>query len=107
MSDPLSTVAASPTRGVEMRVLVATARTQGDGPGDYCHTVEGELVQFPMMECCNSAQCGCGRGFAGLASHRATTTALVADRPEIDRAELRQALADSVERGGWSGMFTD
>lgn len=66
-----------------MKVLVATSRTQGARDNDYHWCVDGELVR--MGEVCECDQgdpdggCGCGRGFAGLNSHRATTTALVAE----------------------------
>jgi hypothetical protein len=85
-----------------MRVLVATDRTQGSVDGDYCWTVEGELVLGgPLLECASPDRCGCGRGFPGLASCRATTTAMVVDRPHIGRAELGQAILDYLERHGW------
>jgi hypothetical protein len=85
-----------------MRVLVATDKTQGRVDGDYCWTVEGELVLGkPLLECASPDRCGCGRGFPGLASCRATTTAMVVDRPHIGRAELGQAILDSMDRQGW------
>jgi hypothetical protein len=84
-----------------MLVLVATKQTQGRVPGDYCHTVEGELVTPITVECCLPDTCGCSRGFPGLVSARATTTALVVDRTAIGPALLRQAVVDSLERGGW------
>jgi len=40
-------------------------------------------------------------GFAGLASHRATTTALVTDLPEMTKRQHRGALLDSLVAGGW------
>lgn len=85
-----------------MKVLVATAEGQGTREGDYCWTLEGELVlSGPMLECSEPARCGCGRGFPGLGSARATTTAMVADRPELTGAELRRAIHDSLDRRGW------
>ncbi|MCW2857768.1 MAG: hypothetical protein JWR52_3383 [Marmoricola sp.] len=87
-----------------MRVLVATDRSNGVEPGDYTHCVEGELVY--MQEPCASdlknpdGPCGCGRGFAGMSSHRATTTALVTDS-DLGREEIREALRSSLEAGGW------
>jgi len=84
-----------------MLVLIASRITQGDRPDDYCHTVEGELVTPLGPECCEPDQCGCGRGLVGLASARATTTAMVAHRPGITPDILRDAVADSLERGGW------
>jgi hypothetical protein len=85
-----------------MRVLVATSKTQGTVDGDYCWTVEGELVLAgPLLECASPDRCGCGRGFPGLASCRATTTAMIVDRPYVDRADLGQAICDSLARQGW------
>ena len=84
-----------------MKVLVATKSTQGEQTGDYCWTVEGELVTPVVIPCCSPAKCGCGRGFPGLASSRATTTALVADRPDLEREEVALAFRESLERGGW------
>ncbi|MGH9133521.1 MAG: DUF7715 family protein [Ilumatobacteraceae bacterium] len=84
-----------------MRVLVATKESQGELAGDYSSTVEGELVSPVVLECCSPGTCGCGRGFPGLASSQATTTAMVVDRPELDRDELWSLLYDSLERQGW------
>ena len=83
-----------------MLVLVATKDTQGESEGDFCHAVEGELVTPITVECCLPDRCGCGRGFPGLVSARATTTAIVVERPGITPALLRAAVVDSLERGG-------
>lgn len=87
-----------------MRVLVATDRTNGRLPGDYHYCVDGELV-YMQDPCATDMQdpdggCGCGRGFAGMNSHRATTTAMVVEA-EFDRAQVREALRSSLEAGGW------
>jgi hypothetical protein len=85
-----------------MNVLVATSRTQGAVEGDYCWTVDGELVlSGAIEECCSPDRCGCGRGFPGLASCRATTTATVVEQPGIDRVLLAEAIRDSLDRQGW------
>lgn len=84
-----------------MLVLVASRETQGRFDGDYCSTVEGELVTPITVECCVPDTCGCGRGFPGLVSAGATTTACVVDRTAITPSLLRQSVADSLERGGW------
>ncbi|MGH3914628.1 MAG: DUF7715 family protein [Pseudonocardiaceae bacterium] len=42
--------------------------------------------------------CGCGHGFGGLNSHRATTTAMVADTP-LNRAEYAEAVRTSLQQG--------
>ena len=84
-----------------MKVLVATGRSQGQVQGDYHWAVEGELVTAVTAECCEPTRCGCGRGFPGLASSKATTTALVREMAHIDEAMLRMAVLDSLRRQGW------
>ena len=84
----------------EMYVLVATKETQGDRGNDYGWTVEGELVFVPTIEC-REPRCGCSRGFAGVSSHRATTTAMVVDRPELDHDGYRDALFDAMTEQGY------
>jgi len=85
-----------------VKVLVATSLTQGHARDDYCWTVDGELVLAgPILECSTPHRCGCGRGFPGLASCRATTTAMVVDRPDFDRSTLRIAIRESLDRQGW------
>lgn len=87
-----------------MKILVATAITQGMRPNDYHYCVEGELVW--MQEPCArdrdkpDGPCGCGRGFAGAASHRATTTAMVIES-ELTRDDLTLAFETSLRDGGW------
>ncbi len=87
-----------------MRVLVATTELQGLTPGDYAHTVNGELVTATVTQC-SSADCGCDRGFAGLASHRATTTAMVVEHPHITTSDLRDAIFDYLVAGGWLDLL--
>lgn len=83
-----------------MKVLVATSETQGMFEDDYCSTLDGELVYIQSVSCSNR-RCGCSRGFAGMTSNRATTTAMVVDRPELSLNDVADALTDSLERGGW------
>jgi hypothetical protein len=66
-----------------MYVLEATKETQGDRDDDYVWTIEGELVFIPPLGC-RTPSCGCHRGFAGMTSHRATTTARIAERTDMD-----------------------
>ena len=87
-----------------MRVLVATNELQGTRSGDYAWTVEGELVIAELTECANP-NCGCARGFSGLASSRATTTALVVELPHITLDTLRDAVLDYLDRAGWSDLL--
>jgi hypothetical protein len=87
-----------------MKILVATGHTQGTNPNDYHHCVEGELVwvQEPCERDRNDPErpCGCGRGFAGAASHRATTTAVVV-ASALTREEVVLAFSTSLADGGW------
>ena len=84
-----------------MKVLVATHELQGAAVGDYCWTVDGELVTALAFECASPDECGCGRGFGGLASCRATTTTMVVEHSAIDRVGLAGAIEDSLDRQGW------
>ncbi len=88
-----------------MKVLVATRRSQGLEPDDYSWTVEGELVT-PVVSECSSPTCGCDRGFAGLASHRATTTAEVIEL-DLDPAALREVVRCSLTDQGWLRFLGD
>jgi hypothetical protein len=87
-----------------MKILVATQLTQGTSPNDYHYCIEGELVW--LQEPCDRDKknpdepCGCGRGFAGAASHRATTTAMVVESP-MTREDVVLAFQTSLQDGGW------
>lgn len=87
-----------------MKILVATGITQGMSPRDYHFCVEGELVW--VQEPCGKdlhdpdGPCGCGRGFAGAASHRATTTAMVVESA-MTRDDVVLAFETSLPDGGW------
>ena len=86
-----------------MKFLVATNRTQGDMGNDYTYCVPGELLW--ITDVCGRDRrdpnqgCGCGRGFGGLSSHRATTTAKVADL-EVTEEALRLAVRNEPDRSG-------
>ena len=88
-----------------MLVLVATKQGQGEVSGDYSWTVEGELVTPVVAECASGERCGCTRGFPGLASSRATTTAQVVDLEHLTERDVRDAITDSLERGGWFDLI--
>ena len=87
-----------------MKILVATQLTQGTSPDDYHYCIDGELVW--IQEPCArdrddpDGPCGCGRGFAGAASHRATTTAMVMES-EMTRDDVILAFETSLRDGGW------
>ena len=87
-----------------MRVLRATTATNGDVAGDYAAGVPGELVYLGLV-CATDRKdpdggCGCGRGFSGLNSARATTTAVVADVP-LSETEVREAYRSGLTAQGW------
>ena len=85
-----------------MKVLVATKCMQGTRSNDYSWTEEGELVGF-ALECDGEdvdGACGCRRGFAGLASHKATTTARVTEKGHTE-GQYIAAYRLSKVRAGW------
>ena len=87
-----------------MKVLVATSETQGQRPNDFDYCVEGELVTVGLV-CATDRRdpdggCGCGRAFAGLNSHRATTTAKVKE-VELSKDDYVEALRSSLAQQGW------
>ncbi len=88
-----------------MLVLIATNDLQGTVDNDYAWTVEGELVTPVATECASGERCGCNRGFPGLASGFATTTAMVVNRPGVTEADLRDAVYDWLDRGGWIDLL--
>jgi hypothetical protein len=90
-----------------MLVLIATNELQGTAEGDYAWTVEGELVTPVATECTSGERCGCNRGFPGLASGYATTTAMVVDRPGVTEADLHDAVYDWLDRGGWIDLLEE
>lgn len=82
-----------------MRLLVATRRRNGSEAHDYdTGILEGELVEpMPggwMSDELEDDCCECEYTFLGVSSGNATTTAVIAERPEIDRDTLTAILAD-------------
>jgi len=70
-----------------MKLLVATAETQGQRPGDFHWCADNELVMFGVIcdtdryaDDAGTGGCGCGRSFTGLDSGKGTTTAVVLER---------------------------
>ncbi|HLQ57834.1 MAG TPA: hypothetical protein VK162_26620 [Streptosporangiaceae bacterium] len=87
-----------------MKVLTATVTTQGYRGNDFDYCVEGELVHVGMV-CAKDRSdpdggCGCGRAFAGLNSHRATTTAMIRE-VDFTRGDYVEALRSSLAQQGW------
>jgi len=86
-----------------MKVLVATKKTQGFRKNDFSWTDEGEYLGISMQ--CDGATaddaCGCARAFSGLATHKATTTAIVEDRKGITENTFAGIYRLSMVRAGW------
>ena len=90
-----------------MKVLVATRDGQGRRKTDFFHTIEGELVTFPHIECDGETVdggCGCRRSMAGTGSLKASTTFKVEDRP-MTTDNLNALLMDELKLGGWMGLM--
>ncbi|MFF5986845.1 DUF7715 family protein [Prauserella flavalba] len=92
-----------------VKVLVATSQTQGVRASDYHWCVDGELVWIAPI--CGKdwedpdGGCGCARGFAGLNSHRATTTAMVRTLA-LDRDDYVEAIRSSLDSQGYDTMLS-
>ncbi|HEX2314678.1 MAG TPA: hypothetical protein VHJ17_13135 [Thermomonospora sp.] len=88
-----------------MKLLTATSVTQGYRDNDFDWCVEGELVQIGVV--CDrdredpDGACGCGRAFAGLNSHRATTTAMVREVPGFTETDYVEAIRSSLQQQGY------
>lgn len=99
-----------------MKVLVATKKTQGQKPGDYSDTPEGELVTFGsnsdeyVDETQNKPRSEWKKGtrkskkydtaMVGITSGKATTTILVAE-VDITEYELARKVSKSLDIRGW------
>jgi len=85
-----------------MKILVATAETQGRRKNDFCWTEEGELVGF-AMECDGETvdgKCGCKRSLSGLKTHKATTTIKVVEM-DITMEGYVEKIHESLKAAGW------
>jgi hypothetical protein len=85
-----------------MRVLVATRQSQGARSDDIDWCIEGELVWLP--EPCPDGRrrgtCDCVRTFAGVASHRRTTTAVVRDVDGLTMSACIDMIRYSLKQQG-------
>lgn len=87
-----------------MKVLVSTKETQGDYPGDFTWSTEGELV-YPSFICDRDRRvgrdhgCGCGRAMGGLESHKSTTSFKVVEVAYAEDELLRRAIESMVDAG--------
>lgn len=97
-----------------MRLLTATAATQGERQDDFHWCTEGELVWVHEDSLDDGTDdwtdrrpaggddlCGIARAWIGLSSHRATTTARVSDLP-FTPADVRLALRGYLESAGFA-----
>ncbi|WP_242901741.1 DUF7715 family protein [Actinomadura terrae] len=87
-----------------LKLLTATDTGQGYRDNDFDWCVEGELVHIGVV-CARDRDdpdggCGCGRSFAGLNSHRATTTAMVREIPGFTGDDYVEAIRSSLEQQG-------
>ncbi|NVI91347.1 hypothetical protein [Actinomadura sp. BRA 177] len=94
-----------------MKLLTATNAGQGLRDNDFDWCVEGELVHIGMV-CARDRDdpdggCGCGRSFAGLNSHRATTTAMVREIPGFTEGDYVLAIRSSLEQQGCDPSFAE
>lgn len=91
-----------------MKVLVATAKTQGKRGNDFMHATPGELVTFGTQ--CDRAtpddNCGCARAMSGMESLKATTTIEVVDQPDMTPAKLRDAIRAGLVAGAFDKLYT-
>ncbi|TMQ90388.1 hypothetical protein ETD83_35625 [Actinomadura soli] len=94
-----------------LKLLTATNSTQGFRDNDFDWCVEGELVHIGMV-CARDRDdpdggCGCGRSFAGLNSHRATTTAMVREIPGFTDDDYVLAIRSSLEQQGCDPAYAE
>lgn len=87
---------------MHVKLFTATEQTQGQRPDDFCFCHEGELVITPPGPCCHHAgECGCDRAWAGLNTHRGTTTAMVRE-VGIGIEDYIEAVSSSLGHQGWA-----
>jgi hypothetical protein len=86
-----------------MKVLIATAESQGQAANDYCWTVEDELVR--LVDCPDDL-CRCS-AFGGIESHKASTTALVVERADLDPSTLVQVFRQDLENQGYAEYLSE
>lgn len=86
----------------EMKVLVATEKTQGKRRNDFCFVPEGEIVIFGA-QCTGEAvdgKCGCRRSMTGVKCGKATTTMQVVER-EITPMSLKEMIIRHMQKAGY------
>jgi hypothetical protein len=86
-----------------MKVMIATAESQGQAADDYCWTVEGEIVR--LVDCPDDL-CLCS-AFGGIESHKASTTALVVERSDLDPSTLLHLFRQDMENQGYAEYLSE
>lgn len=84
-----------------MKVLIAVnqqRRVHEHQPGQ---AVDGELVSPILLECTEPERCRCNRSWAGLSTVGFSALAEVAERPNLDRLELRRLVHGLLDEVGW------
>jgi len=84
-----------------MRVLIAVNQQRRVHEHHHGEAVDGELVTPVLLECTEPERCRCNRSWAGLSTVGFSALAEVAERPNLDRVELRRALHDLLDEVGW------
>lgn len=84
-----------------MLVLIATDELHGPStPTDHHCAVDGELVAPVVLDCPDEHCDVCSRGWIGLVSHGATTTAMVVDRPGVTESILSERIHGWLDCAG-------
>ncbi len=92
-----------------MKILVSTTTGQGDRPGDFSWTIDGEIVVGGGYAMCDShkvafggglSRCGCDRAFIGTVSAKATTTVLVTETDTTREQLIEQFTTRLTESWG-------
>ena len=86
-----------------MKVLIATAESQGQAADDYCWTTEGELIR--LVDCPDD-YCRCS-GFGGVESHKASSTALVVERADLNPSTLLEVFRQDMENQGYAEYLSE
>jgi lysyl-tRNA synthetase class II len=91
-----------------MKVFVATNKTQGKRATDFFRAIEGELVMRPLIICDKQIDgpCGCKRAYAGMDSHKGTTTIEVVER-DMDVDEYGRRFFDCYQKAGLTSVLLE
>jgi hypothetical protein len=84
-----------------MRVLIAVNQQRRVHEHHPSEAVDGELVTPVLLECADPERCRCSRSWAGLSTTGFSGLAEVAERPNLSRADLREAIHDLLDEVGW------